>query len=72
MVTPVQADLDDDKSIEKAFDFIAEQYGRVNVLINNAGKRSNLSELGCFFERCFAHKGVTQADNPTLKCIPET
>ena len=38
VVTPVQVDIEDDKSIQQAFDFIAKQHSRVDGLINNAGK----------------------------------
>lgn len=38
VVAPVQVDLENGLSIEKAFDLIAARYGRVDVLINNAGK----------------------------------
>ena len=34
----VQVDLADDASIVSAFDHIKSKYGRVDVLINNAGK----------------------------------
>ena len=44
-VTPVRVDIEDDQSIEEAFAFIADRYGRVDVLINNAGKGLNLSRL---------------------------
>lgn len=37
-VAPVQVDLENDLSIKKAIDFVAERYGRVDVLINTAGK----------------------------------
>jgi NAD(P)-dependent dehydrogenase (short-subunit alcohol dehydrogenase family) len=37
VVTPVQVDIEDDDSIENAFNYVADQYGRVDVLINNAG-----------------------------------
>lgn len=35
--TPVQLDVTDDSSIQSAFDFVKEKYGRLDVLINNAG-----------------------------------
>ncbi|KAL9112802.1 MAG: hypothetical protein Q9187_007716, partial [Circinaria calcarea] len=35
--TPVQLDVTDDSSIQSAFNFIKEKYGRLDVLINNAG-----------------------------------
>lgn len=36
-ITPIQADVESDDSIQAAFDTISKQYGRVDVLINNAG-----------------------------------
>ncbi|KAJ5707207.1 hypothetical protein N7488_007008 [Penicillium malachiteum] len=37
LVSPVQVDLEDDESIQKAFNYVSRQFGRVDVLINNAG-----------------------------------
>jgi NAD(P)-dependent dehydrogenase (short-subunit alcohol dehydrogenase family) len=37
VVTPVQVDIEDDESIQNVYDHIASTYGRVDVLINNAG-----------------------------------
>jgi NADP-dependent 3-hydroxy acid dehydrogenase YdfG len=34
----VQIDIEDDNSISKLFELINAEYGRVEVLINNAGK----------------------------------
>jgi len=34
----VQIDVESDKSIEQAFEAISARYGKVDVLINNAGK----------------------------------
>ncbi|KIW18526.1 hypothetical protein PV08_02814 [Exophiala spinifera] len=36
-VTPIQVDVDDDDSINKAFERVSADYGRLDVLINNAG-----------------------------------
>ena len=36
-ITPIQADVESDESIQAAFDTISKQHGRVDVLINNAG-----------------------------------
>jgi NAD(P)-dependent dehydrogenase (short-subunit alcohol dehydrogenase family) len=36
-VIPVQLDVEDDKSIEAAHEKLAQEAGRVDVLINNAG-----------------------------------
>lgn len=37
VVTTVQIDIEDDNSISQAFEHVAKQYGRLDVLINNAG-----------------------------------
>ena len=37
-VTPIQIDVEDDDSIDKAFQHVSEKYGRLDVLINNAGR----------------------------------
>jgi NAD(P)-dependent dehydrogenase (short-subunit alcohol dehydrogenase family) len=37
-VVPIQIDIEDDSSIEKAFKEVENKYGRVDALINNAGK----------------------------------
>jgi NAD(P)-dependent dehydrogenase (short-subunit alcohol dehydrogenase family) len=52
VVAPVQVDLESDLSIKKAFDFIADRYGRVDVLINNAGRNPDQSRsvaVWCLF-----------------------
>lgn len=36
-VVPLQIDIEDDKSIERAFKEVESTYGRVDSLINNAG-----------------------------------
>jgi NAD(P)-dependent dehydrogenase (short-subunit alcohol dehydrogenase family) len=41
VVTAMKVDLEDDMSIERAFNFVADRYGRVDVLINNAGRTSD-------------------------------
>lgn len=38
VVKTIQVDIEDDDSISKAFDQVCNEYGRVDVLINNAGK----------------------------------
>lgn len=40
IAVPIQIDIEDDESIEKACDYIRSHYARVDVLINNAGKLS--------------------------------
>ena len=37
-VVPIQIDIEDDASIEKAFGEVESKYGRVDTLVNNAGK----------------------------------
>ena len=37
VITTVQIDIEDDDSISQAFVHVANQYGRLDVLINNAG-----------------------------------
>ena len=37
-VEPIQIDITDDDSINKAFETIKEKFGKVDVLVNNAGK----------------------------------
>ena len=38
VIATVQVDIEDDDSISRAFEFITKKYGRLDVLINNAGK----------------------------------
>lgn len=37
-IKSVQIDIEDDESITRAFEHVSTEYGRVDVLINNAGK----------------------------------
>jgi NAD(P)-dependent dehydrogenase (short-subunit alcohol dehydrogenase family) len=37
VITTVQVDIEDDNSISQAFEHVAIQYGRLDVLINNPG-----------------------------------
>lgn len=37
-VVPIQIDIEDDASIEKAFREVESKYGRLDTLVNNAGK----------------------------------
>jgi NAD(P)-dependent dehydrogenase (short-subunit alcohol dehydrogenase family) len=37
-VVPIQIDIEDDASIEKAFKEVESKFGRVDALVNNAGK----------------------------------
>ena len=41
VIKPVQIDIESDSSITKLADQITAEYGRVDVLINNAGKFSS-------------------------------
>ena len=36
-IEPVQIDFEDDDSIQDAFELIKQKYGRLDVLVNNAG-----------------------------------
>ncbi|KAF1830722.1 NAD(P)-binding protein [Decorospora gaudefroyi] len=36
-IVPIQIDIEDDKSIEKAFQKVKSKYGRIDTLVNNAG-----------------------------------
>jgi len=38
VIKTVQVDIEDDDSISQAFEHVEKEYGRVDVLINNAGK----------------------------------
>lgn len=38
VVKTVQIDLEDDDSISNAYSHLAKEYGRVDIMINNAGK----------------------------------
>jgi NADP-dependent 3-hydroxy acid dehydrogenase YdfG len=40
VVDPVQIDIEDDSSIENLMKVVTEKYGRLDVLINNAGMRA--------------------------------
>ena len=41
-VVPVQIDIEDDKSIEALRERVDKEWGRVDVLVNNAGKSNAL------------------------------
>jgi NADP-dependent 3-hydroxy acid dehydrogenase YdfG len=38
VIKTVQVDIEDDESIAKAYEHVASDYGRVDILINNAGE----------------------------------
>ena len=40
VITTIQVDIEDDTSISQAFKVVSENYGRLDVLINNAGECS--------------------------------
>lgn len=42
-IVPLQIDIEDDASVENAFKEVESKYGKVDALINNAGKPSNLN-----------------------------
>ena len=42
-VEAVQIDIEDDESISRAFEHVASQHGRLDVLINNAGPQGGTS-----------------------------
>jgi len=42
VINPVQIDIESDSSITNLVDQISAEYGRVDVLINNAGKSRSL------------------------------
>jgi NADP-dependent 3-hydroxy acid dehydrogenase YdfG len=45
-VRPIQVDIEHDESIAQAFEQVSNEYGRVDVLINNAGKSSQVHARG--------------------------
>jgi NADP-dependent 3-hydroxy acid dehydrogenase YdfG len=44
-VRPIQVNIEHDESIAEAFEQVSNEYGRVDVLINNAGKSSKPGAL---------------------------
>jgi NAD(P)-dependent dehydrogenase (short-subunit alcohol dehydrogenase family) len=36
-LSPIQVDIEDDESIQRAFDEVKSKFGRLDVLVNNAG-----------------------------------
>lgn len=43
---PIQVDIEDDESIQRAFDDVKAKFGRLDVLVNNAGLYQNWSRQG--------------------------
>jgi NAD(P)-dependent dehydrogenase (short-subunit alcohol dehydrogenase family) len=41
-IEAVQLDIEDDESIEKAFKYVKNKYGRIDALVNNAGNVSHI------------------------------
>ena len=41
ILKPIQIDLEDDESIARCLERVASEYGKLDVLLNNAGKHSN-------------------------------
>lgn len=39
-VWPIQIDIEDDESIQRTFDEVQTKFGRLDALINNAGKNA--------------------------------
>lgn len=37
-IETVQIDIEDDESIAKLFEYVSSKYGRLDILINNAGR----------------------------------
>lgn len=66
-VEPVEIDISDDDSIQRAFEMVRDKFGRVDVLVNNAGKLAILtihrhadhefSLLGVCFDDNFENDG---------------
>lgn len=40
VIKTIQIDVEDDESIKKAFEHVDKEYGRLDVLLNNAGRSS--------------------------------
>lgn len=59
-IAPIQVDVEDDDSISQALDHISSQYGRLDVLINNAGEPAGrlLSCLKLMLCRCSVGSSV--------------
>lgn len=51
-IIPLQIDIEDDGSIERAFSEVQSKYGRVDALVNNAGKSSIIPSPATSAEQC--------------------
>jgi short-subunit dehydrogenase len=67
----IQADVNDDESVKKAFAQIIEKHGRIDILINNAGfamvgaaEESSIAQIKSMFETNFY--GAIRATNAVL------
>ncbi|KIV96287.1 hypothetical protein PV10_00170 [Exophiala mesophila] len=54
-VNPIQLDIEDDKSVEHAFLTINQYFGKLDVLINNAGTAGNHLPKGSTLRQLFDH-----------------
>jgi len=52
---PVQVDIESDESINQAFDVIKAQFGKIDVLVNNAGMQS-LTTIGAITDAGQLHR----------------
>lgn len=62
-IEPIQIDIEDDTSIDKAFEAVSSKYGRVDVLLNNAGKFSHGSPV----VYCAYHSQASNSTNNSQK-----
>ena len=65
-IEPVQIDVESDESIQQAFDTISKKHGKVDTLINNAGKwyysvrtRWPTDCVGASFDQSFSQRNMT-------------
>ena len=62
---PVQIDIEDDASIEALRELVEKEYGRIDVLVNNAGEFALLPVvpvvLGAFLDLWFCLSGLAWA-----------
>lgn len=68
-VAPIQIDIEDDESIQRAFDEVRKKYGKLDGLVNNAG--TSLSQchpdiqLLTQTNKSQAHNSTKKSPNPT-------
>lgn len=58
---PVQVDIESDESINKAFDVIKTQFGKIDVLVNNAGMQS-LTTIGAITDAGLLHRRAIRSN----------